>query len=676
MNTAQLLAVVALVIPKDQDGGALELGVPTYLERHFAAYPLDAELVAKGLGELPEKFPELSSGTKEALLRSHESKTWFRFLVELVAEGFYADPDNGGNIGAQSWKMVGYVHGLAEGPNGPAATEGQPPSRTPEVLDYDVVIVGAGAGGGVAAGVLAESGKRVLLLERGLSRDYADSGHRDHLRNHRISVYGHNTGPDLEGNPRVVIGIDGVERVVPPHDNLYHNLASAVGSGTLVYGAQAWRYHRDDFRMASLYGVPDGSSVVDWPITYDDLEPFYERAEWEVGVSGSGATNRHEGKRARDYPMPPLPEAPTTGVLRRGAAKLGIEVTRVPLAINSVPRDGRAACANCGTCVGFTCPSDGKNGTQNTTIKRALATGRCTLLTGTMVLRIISDARGKVTGVEFADAEGNRRTATGKIVVLSAGAIETPRLMLNSASEKEPNGIGNANDLVGRHFQGHYYPGAYGLFDEVVHDSKGPGVTIATTAFSHGNPGVLSGGMLADDFVRPPILFFKQFLPPDLPRWGQAAKDFMRQNYNRVMRVIGPVHEIPNPEARVRVAPHVTDRWGMPVAMLSGSVHPETLRTATFMHYRASEWLKAAGAVRTWGNIPTPMLSGGHHQAGTCRMGTDPKYSVTDIYGRVWGHDNLFVCDGSLHPTNGGFNPVLTILALAFRTAEHIASIA
>ena len=147
----------------------------------------------------------------------------------------------------------------------------------------------------------------------------------------------------------------------------------------------------------------------------------------------------------------------------------------------------------------------------------------------------------------------------------------------------------------------------------------------------------------------------------------------MRENFTRVMRVTGPVQEIPSPDARVTLDPAVRDRWGMPVARLSGTTHPETVRTAAFMHARTREWLRAAGATQLWGKPPRLRISGGQHQAGTCRMGDDPQTSVVDRNCRVHGHDNLYIADGSVHVTNGGFNPVLTIMALAFRTAEHVA---
>jgi choline dehydrogenase-like flavoprotein len=292
------------------------------------------------------------------------------------------------------------------------------------------------------------------------------------------------------------------------------------------------------------------------------------------------------------------------------------------------------------------------------------------------VERIDTDARGDVIGLTYfvnQDGQTQRVEARAKVVVVSAGAIESARLLLNSADSHHPRGLGNDHDLVGRNLQGHYYPGAHGLFAETTYDGIGPGASLATCQFSHNNPGVIGGGMLANDFIKLPIIFWRNALPPDEPRWGAANKRFMRDNFTHVLQVTGPVQDIPSPDARVTVDGSVKDRWGIRVARLSGATHPETVRTSQFMQEQAVKWLKASGAHRVWTNPVSLGLSGGQHQAGTCRMGRDAYSSVTDLWGRVHTHDNLFVVDGSLHVTNGGFNPVLTIMALAFRSAEYIA---
>jgi choline dehydrogenase-like flavoprotein len=541
--------------------------------------------------------------------------------------------------------------------------------------DYDIIIVGAGAAGGIVAGVLAEAGKHVLLLERGRNLSFEDVG-RDHLRNQRISVYGHNAGPDIEGNPRVFVDRHGVSHTIRPHEGGYSNNAACVGGGTRVYLAQAWRFMEQDFRMASLYGVPEGSSLADWPVTYAELEPYYERAEWEIGVCGDGEGNLHQSPRRKPYPMPPMSPSKQRGVMERAASSLGWNAFPVPFAINSVPYHNRPACIRCTHCVGFACPVDAKNGTQNTMIPRALTTGNCELVTQAMTECIETDAQGKVTGVTFVVEENGierRETARAKVVVVSCGAVESARLLLNSATSHHPHGLGNESDQVGRHLQGHYYPGVLALLEDPIYDGLGPNATTATCQFNHGNPGVLGGGMLADEVGTLPIILWKHLLPPDLSRWGAENKRWMRENYRRFLRVMGPVHEIPSPDARVTLDPEVRDRFGLPVARLSGTTHPETVNVSNFMWEKARDWVTAAGAVKLWGSPPGLGLSGGQHQAGTCRMGNDPKTSVTDSFGRVHAHDNLYVVDGSLNVTNGGFNPFLTIMALAFRSAEHLA---
>lgn len=508
---------------------------------------------------------------------------------------------------------------------------------------YDAIVIGAGAGGGTVSGLLAESGKRVLLLERGGNPSYAEVGH-DPLRNQRLSVYGHNAGPDGD-HPRDVNG-----RVVLPWEGGYHANAALVGGGTRVWGAQAWRFHPLDFEMATTYGVPEGSSLADWPLTRGELDPWYARAELEIGVCGE----RH--------PMPPQKMTKRGKKVMGALENLGWARTRVPLAINSVPHLGRAACVRCSWCVGFACPSDAKNGSHNTLIPRGLLSGKLDLVTGAMTAKILHDG-AHATGVTYFVGD-EERAASAEVIVVAGGAIESARLLMLS-------GIGG--DHVGRHLQGHVYTGAIGLYDENLHDGLGPGVTTAAIQWSHGNDGVIGGGMLADEFVPLPLYSWKRLAPPDVPRVGLAAKRWMRENYGRLVQLHGPVQDIPSPDGRVTLSDTIKDRWGLPVARLSGTVHPETVRTARFLHSKAVLWHEAAGAQRIWGGPPTTAyLSGGQHQAGTCRMSEDPASGVVDPNGRVHGFDNLYVGDGSVHVTNGGFNPALTIFALAFRLGERL----
>ena len=225
---------------------------------------------------------------------------------------------------------------------------------------------------------------------------------------------------------------------------------------------------------------------------------------------------------------------------------------------------------------------------------------------------------------------------------------------------------------MGRNLQGHAYSGALGLFDHDVYDDLGPGAQIAICDFNHGNPGLTGGMMLANEFQRLPYQFTSAG-PPGLPRWGKAHKDFMRTWFRRTIIIMGPSQEMPVFASRVQVDPQVRDHWSIPVARLSGLDHPYNIELCRFASDKAELWLKEAGAMRTVRRQKTQQwLSAGQHQAGTCRMGNDPQTSVVDKHCKLHDVDNVFVIDASVHVTNGGFNPVLTIMAIAYYAADYI----
>jgi len=593
-----------------------------------------------------------------------------QWIARLIAQVHVSRPG--------AWRDIDWANARAEMPEGSDLPDEVVAAIIPRSElrgHYDAVVIGSGAGGGVAAQELVEAGRTVLVIERGEAPSTGALAH-DHLRNPRsdagLDVL---TGPPIAGNPRVAA--DGA--VVDPSDPRWGNNAMTLGGGTRVYGAQAWRFSPEDFRMASTYGVPEGSALADWPFTYDDLEPYYAHAEFEWGVSGAEGDERYEGRRSSPFPLPPMPRTAAAHRLRAGAEALGWSTQHVPLLINSEPYRGRPACLRCSQCVGFACPVGAKAGAHNTTLWRAARTGRLSIVCGAQAVHLETDGGGRVVGVLVRgdDADGPwERSVLGEEFALAAGAIETARLLLASPSAREPDGLGNGHDQVGRNLQAHVYAGAFGVFEEEVEDGQGPGPAIATNAFRHGNPGLVGGGMLANDFVPTPASALSQLQDAGLvPRAGAEVLPRLRRLLPRLQRVVGPVQEVTTADARVTLDSTVTDARGMPVARFSGDVHPEDLRVQEFLTDRAEEWLQASGAatvVRLPGRERGGGPSVGQHQAGTCRMGTSPATSVLDPRGRVWGHDNLVVVDGSAHVTNGGVNPVLTMVANAYRVMDHL----
>ena len=571
------------------------------------------------------------------------------------------DPDSG------CWDELGYQRfPLGE----PELVDTVPPViGWGEVRDhYDAVVIGSGAGGGVAAHVLAAAGCSVLVVERGRPLKSTEIGW-DPVYNHRTAVFGFGEGVTPVGNPRAVKDKNG-EQAVEPHDFRYHNNAVLLGGGPRLYGCQGWRFAPETFRMASEYGVPEGSALADWPITYDDLEPYYDLVEWEVGVAGApGHTG--DGPRSRGYPLPPFPPDRGGEMLADAAARLGWATAPVPLLINSQPYGGRPACANCSQCVGHPCPVDAKNGVHNTLLPQATA-ARAHILCDTLAARI-DDGRGEV---ELRSEHGQRTVRADRIVV-AAGAVETARLLMLS-------GLGN--DWVGQCLQGHTYVLAHGHVDtdEPLSDGVGPGLAMATREHCHHNDGIIGGGMIADEYAVSPVQHWVMgsWFRPEHQRaaeaageideygrpTGASARQALRDTYRRTIMIMGPIQEIPTCSAGLDLSAEVRDRWGLPVARFFGVQHEEDLRTAEFLGDRAKEWIAATGATDiTGGSMGFQILSGGQHQAGTARMSHTPTGGAVDPEGKVWGCQRTYVADSALHVTNGGVNPVLSIMANSWR---------
>jgi choline dehydrogenase-like flavoprotein len=391
----------------------------------------------------------------------------------------------------------------------------------------DAIVVGAGAGGGVVAKELAVNGFRVVLFERGDWHNY-DKNPNDELTSQRGSALEATFGPDLKKNPRVMINTNENGEVnVSSWDNYGSQIAACVGSGTVSYGAMAWRYMPEDFKMKSTYGEVEGSTLDDWPVSYDDLEPYYEKAEYEIGVAGDDSTNPFGPPRKNPFPMPPFENNEDGVILAEACKRLGLHPFPIPMARNSVPYNGRAACIRNRTCVGFACPVEAKNGTHNTVIPTAIKSGNCELRTNCKVAEILMGDNGKAIGVRYFDENDKERTQTADIVVISAAAIESARLLLSSKTKDFPNGLGNNNDWVGRNIQGHVYSGVKALFDRDIHRMAGPGATFAICDFNHHNEGIIGGGLLANEFYNLPYSFTR-FRPPGEASWGLKHKEFQK----------------------------------------------------------------------------------------------------------------------------------------------------
>lgn len=541
------------------------------------------------------------------------------------------------------------------------------PDFSGEIADF--AIVGSGAAGGVMARELARAGYRVVVLEQGPWRTAQDFVHDEWSVMFRQAFSGRDTGDVQTFRHRD--GESAAPRGLEPEPAYY---ARGVGGSTVHFSGNYWRLRPVDFKEYSRVGAIDGATLADWPLSYDELEPWYSRAEWEIGVSG--APGPHDPPRSRPYPLPPMPIKSAGVLFERGTSAIGMTPQVAPVAILSRPYRGRPACVNCGWCIGFGCEVNAKSSTLATMIPEALATGNCELRPRATVHRVELDDRDRARGVVYFDADGGEQYQKARCVVLAANGAETPRLLLMSATDRHPDGLANGSGMVGRNLMFNAHSVAYGKFAEPLNEYKGIQCSrIALDYYdSDEKRGFFGGGALD---ARPylngyPLLFALQGVPTDGPRWGAAYKDMLAEYYTRNMAVTTAATSLPMLRNNITLDPERRDAFGRPVLRVTYADHPDDLAMSRFLQAKALAVLDAAGAERTWhSEIGEEVI--GAHLLGTCRMGDDPATSVVDRWHRSHEIDNLFICDGSSLVTSGRGQPTLTIQALAFRAADYLA---
>ncbi len=520
----------------------------------------------------------------------------------------------------------------------------------------DVVIVGAGASGAAVAWSLAEDGFRVVCLEQG---DWVPSTALPHARDdwelHRLTDF--NADPNVRCLP-ADYPVNGTASTFTPL------MFNAVGGSTIHWSAHFPRYHPSDFRVRSLDGVGD-----DWPLTYEELEPFYDLSDRATGVSGMTGDPSQPPRSARG--TPPLPIGRLGETIAGGFDKLGWHWWVSDSAILSEAYDGRPACNLCGPC-DIGCPTGARASADVTFWPKALRHG-AELRAGCRVREITVSPDGQARGVVYYDRDGTLHEQRAPLVVLACNGIGTPRLLLNSRSTRFPDGLANRAGVVGKNLMFHPFAAVGGVFPQSLDSSIGPiGSIIFSHEFYETDP--------RRDFVRG---FGLQIVRQSGPMhtamggvisrrvpWGETHHRVFAERYDHMINIGVMGEDLPEPINEVVLDPDLSDAHGIPAPLVRYRLSDNSLRMLDFGVARAEEVLMAAGATDVLAN--SPLRPSGWHLLGTCRMGDDAAGSVVDRWGRAHGVQNLFVVDGSLFVTSAAVNPTTTIQALALRTADYI----
>ena len=551
----------------------------------------------------------------------------------------------------------------------------------------DVVVIGLGAVGGVAVLPLVSAGLNVIGLEAGgwlTTQDFAPDELRNNTRDWPQSVQKANqeipTTRSREGQEASQGG--------------GHPMMNAVGGTSLHYWAQSWRLNPWDFKTVSettkRYGanrIPEGSTVEDWPISYDDLEPFYDRVEYALGVSGVAGNvkgkinpngNKFEGERARDYPMGPLRASGFTEMMGSAAKRLGWSPFQGPAAINSEVYGQRPGCMYHGYCNRGGCHVSAKSSTAVTTIPEAMKSGLLDVVTHARVMDIVTDGNGKVTGVNYIKGSESY-FQPADVVLLASHTYENSRLLLMSTSPSFPNGLANNSGQVGKHYFSHHQGAPVSaLFPKDLNNWYGlpaQGVAIdewSDDNFDHSNLDFIGGCNLWVHTDRRPMAAARMSTYGRAPSWGSEWKKFISENADRTNMAYIQKTTLPYESNYLDLDPMIKDKLGMPVVRVTAEFKENETKIAAFAQDKMEQWFREAGAIE----VTRYGLGGGMgtstHAYGGTRMGDDASTNVVDRFGFAHEVSNLGVLGASVMGTSGSRNPTLTAQALAWRTAEHL----
>jgi choline dehydrogenase-like flavoprotein len=544
----------------------------------------------------------------------------------------------------------------------------------------DVCIVGSGGGGGTLAWALADQGISVVVLEKGPYYTLRDFQYHDELKIQKRGFF----APIEDDEPRLLrdAGKETFKRSVAGW------LANCVGGGTVHMSGFFMRLHKLDFEMKTRFGREKHSTVEDWPMSYAEFQPWYDRVEELIGVGGIRGANPFDEPTKTPYPLPPIQSHPFSEPFDRTAKRLGLHAFPTPRALLSRPYDGRPPCNYCGYCGNYGCEIGAKSSVLAVFIPKAEATGRCTIRPRAMATEVVIGDDGKAAGVRWLDEKGALHEQRARVVVVSCTALESARLLLNSKSNRFPNGAANSSGQVGRNL-------IFGTFSQVEADFHRTGAAKNFPGFDDPAPflgrsiqdyylgskkaGIAKGGTLRFDMMPTSpiarvtkVAISKGGGTGELPIWGQALKNELRAHFRdmRTLECEAFCEYTANDGSYVDVDPDTKDKYGLPVVRMTIGLLESDVKAARWMGERAIDFLKAMGADETRKGITAGTSWVLQH--GTCRFGDDPKTSVLDKNCRAHDVKNLYVVDGAFMPSSGGVPTTLTIMANALRVGAHL----